>query len=303
MSGAQFASSSRGAGAGLAPSEFVLSREDFRQIASMLHEDAGIHLPESKAALVYSRLAKRLRALGLASFREYCALVAGREGLDERQKMLAALTTNVTKFFREPHHFTHLEQVVLPPLLDAARRGGRVRLWSAACSNGQEPYSMAMVILSLMPDAARYDVRVLASDIDPNMLAEGKRGVYAESLAEGVPAKLRQRWLIPVKEGAKGDKARCVSVADELRELVAFRELNLFGAWPMKGLFQAIFCRNVAIYFEEDMQMQLWSRFMPMLSSGGRLYIGHSERLIGPAAAAFESEGITGYRLKQDARA
>ncbi len=156
MSETQMAGAAVAAGAGLAPGEFVLSREDFRQIAAMLHADAGIHLPESKAALVYSRLARRLRALGLASFRDYCALVAGAAGADERQQMLAALTTNVTKFFREPHHFEHLEQVVLPPLVKAARQGGRVRLWSAACSNGQEPYSMAMVILSLMPDAGRH---------------------------------------------------------------------------------------------------------------------------------------------------
>ncbi|ACK50408.1 MCP methyltransferase, CheR-type [Methylocella silvestris BL2] len=287
------------AGAALTPGEFMLSRDDFREIAAMLHEDAGIHLPESKATLVYSRLAKRLRALGLESFRAYCTHVRGRDGLDERQKMLAALTTNVTKFFREPHHFEHLEKIVLPPLIEAARRGGRVRLWSAACSNGQEPYSMAMIILSLMPDACRHDVKVLASDIDPNMLAEAERGIYAEHFAEGVPAKLRERWLNPV---ADGGSERKFSVAAELRDLVAFRELNLFGAWPMKGPFQAIFCRNVAIYFDEATQMQLWSRFPPLLSSGGRLYIGHSERLLGPAAEAFSGEGVTLYRLKQGAR-
>ncbi len=183
----------------LAPGEFVLSRADFRQIAAMLHADAGIYLPDSKAALVYSRLAKRLRALGLASFRDYCALVAGREGLDERQKMLAALTTNVTRFFREPHHFELLEQQVLPPLLDAARQGERVRLWSAACSSGQEPYSIALTILSLMPDAGRFDVRVLATDIDPNILAEAQRGLYSETILDAVPAGLRARWFTPAR--------------------------------------------------------------------------------------------------------
>ena len=134
------AAEQRGAGRGqrqsLVAGEFVLTGEDLRQIAAIIHADAGIHLTEAKAALVYSRLSKRLRALGLESFRDYCALVASREGLDERQKMLAALTTNVTRFFREQHHFDHLAKQVLPPLLDAARRGGRVRIWSAACSNG-----------------------------------------------------------------------------------------------------------------------------------------------------------------------
>jgi len=291
-------------GAGLVPGEFLLSREDFRQIAAMLHADAGIHLPESKAALVYSRLAKRLRSLGLASFRDYCALVAGNEGLDERQKMLAALTTNVTRFFREPHHFEHLEKEVLPPLLAAARRGERVRLWSAACSSGQEPYSIGLTLLQLMPEAPNFDIKVLATDIDPNMLAEGRRGIYAEAVLEAVPSKLRGRWFVPVKGGgARAASTRNFCVAEPLRDLVAFRELNLLGVWPMRGPFQAIFCRNVAIYFEEETQMKLWDRFAPMLSPGGRLYIGHSERLIGPAAAMFESEGVTAYRLRRSPRA
>jgi len=168
-------------------------------------------------------------------------------------------------------------------------------LWSAACSNGQEPYSMAMVILSLMPDAHRFDVKVLASDIDANMLAEAKKGVYAESFAEAAPAKLRQRWLPSVAEGPRGERGRYVAVADELRDRVVFRELNLFGDWPMRGPFQAIFCRNVAIYFEETTQRKLWSRFVPMLAPAGRLYIGHSERLTGAAAGAFDGEGITCY--------
>ncbi|WP_036264475.1 CheR family methyltransferase [Methylocapsa aurea] len=288
--------------AGLVPGEFVLTGDDFRQIAAMLHADAGIHLPESKAALVYSRLAKRLRALGLASFRDYCALVARSEGVDERQKMLAALTTNVTRFFREPHHFEHLEVEVLPPLLEAARRGERVRLWSAACSNGPEPYSIALTVLSLMPDAGDFDVKVLATDIDPNMLAEGQRGIYAEALLEPVPVKMRARWFVPEEGGPRGG-ARSFRVAEPLRELVAFRELNLFGDWPMKGPFQAIFCRNVAIYFEEEAQARLWARFVPMLAPGGRLYIGHSERLAGAAAALFENEGITAYRLRRGVRA
>jgi chemotaxis protein methyltransferase CheR len=130
---------------GLVPGEFLLTQRDFREIAVMIHADAGIALPQSKAAHVYSRLAKRLRALGLSNFRDYCRLVATSGGLDERQKMLAALTTNVTRFFREPHHFHHLENKILPPLIKAARRGERLRLWSAACSADRSP------IRSLLP--------------------------------------------------------------------------------------------------------------------------------------------------------
>jgi chemotaxis protein methyltransferase CheR len=276
--------------------EFVLTSDDMRQIAAMLHADAGIYLTEAKATLVYSRLSKRLRALGLESFRDYCALIASREGLDERQKMLAALTTNVTNFYREPHHFEHLARTVLPPLLDAARRGGRVRLWSAACSNGAEPYTIALTILSLLPEAAAYDIRILATDIDANMVAAGHQGVYSEAALRPVPADLRRRWFVPVRSGGA---ARDWAVADELRQLVAFRELNLIApAWPMKGRFQAIFCRNVVIYFEEATQGRIWSRFVPLLTEGGHLYIGHSERVSGPAAADFQPAGITTYRLK-----
>lgn len=296
---AQLSNSARAKEGSLVNGEFVLTSDDFRKIAAMLHADAGIHLPDSKAALVYSRLAKRLRALGLENFRDYCRLVADSSGLDERQKMLAALTTNVTRFFREPHHFEHLEKTVLPPLIDSARRGARVRLWSSACSSGPEPYSIALVVLSLMPDADRYDIKVLATDIDPNVLAEAREGLYAKSLLDPVPAQWRERWFSPIEAGPAKGGARHYCVAEPLRELVVFRELNLFGAWPMKGPFQAIFCRNVVIYFEEEAQMRLWSRFAPMLAPGGRLYVGHSERIAGPAAACFETEAVTTYRLRE----
>ena len=279
----------------LVEGEFALTGEDLRQIAAMLKADAGIHLTEAKAALVYSRLSKRLRALGLARFADYCAFVASAEGAGERQQMLAALTTNVTSFFREGHHFAHLAERVLPPLLEAARAGGRVRLWSAACSNGAEPYSIALTILSLMPDAARHDIKVLATDIDANMVAAGRAGLYGEAALRPVPAELRRRWFAP----ERGGEAKAWSVGEELRALVAFRELNLIGAWPMKGQFQAIFCRNVVIYFEEATQARIWSRFVPLLTPGGHLYIGHSERVSGPAAASFQFEGITTYKLRE----
>jgi chemotaxis protein methyltransferase CheR len=278
----------------LVEGEFVFTEEDFDQIARMLHSDAGIALSETKATLVYSRLAKRLRVLGLASFRDYCAfLTEDGRGAGERQQMLAALTTNVTRFFREPHHFDHLKTEVLPALLDKARAGGRVRLWSAGCSTGPEPYSIALTILSLMPDAAKYDIRVLASDIDPNVVAEATRGVYRGNAADPIPAELRQRWMRRDNQGSETGW----SAGEELRALIAFRELNLIGDWPMKGPFDAIFCRNVVIYFEEDTQSRIWSRFLPLLTPQGRLYIGHSERLSGPATSAFVSDGLTTYRL------
>lgn len=282
------------AGRAIVPGEFLLTEADFHRIATLLHEDAGIHLPDTKATLVYSRLAKRLRTLGLENFRDYCTLVASEAGVGERQQMLAALTTNVTRFFREPHHFKHLEESVLAPRASAVRKGARLRIWSSACSNGQEPYSIAMSVLSVIPDAANLDVKILATDIDPNMVAAGADGVYGAEVMEAVPHQLKARWFTPLGADSRGEW----SAGEELSSLVSFRELNLIGRWPMSGRFDAIFCRNVAIYFEDTTQETLWSRFVEALQPDGRLYIGHSERISGAAAASFESDGVTTYRLR-----
>jgi chemotaxis protein methyltransferase CheR len=275
----------------LVDGEFPFTEEDFRKIADLLHGETGIVLSEAKATLVYSRLAKRLRTLGIESFKAYCGLVASEGGADERMEMFAALTTNVTRFFREPHHFEHLKTQVLPPLIEAARRGGRIRIWSAACSSGQEPYSAAMTILAMAPEAASLDIKILATDLDPNMVEQGRAGVYPQALLQAVPPEMRKRWFSPAAGG--------MQVADDVRSLVAFRELNLMGDWPMKGRFDAIFCRNVVIYFGEDTQAKIWSRFAPILSPAGVLYIGHSERVSGPAAGRFRPDGVTTYRLAE----
>jgi chemotaxis protein methyltransferase CheR len=277
----------------LAASELPFTPSDFRRIAALLHGVAGIYLPQSKAALVYSRLAKRLRALGLRSFREYCALVEGDGGADEQQRMLAALTTNVTRFFREPHHFEHLKAVA-PALIEHARRGGRVRLWSAGCASGEEAYSIALTLLDLAPDASRLDVKILASDLNTEVLELGRTGVYSRTALEPVPLVALQRWFEPVVVSEGGDRAW--RVGDDLRELVTFRCLNLFSDWPMRGLFDAVFCRNVMIYFDEAAQARLAERFAAILQPGGRLYVGHSERLSDPAGL-FETEALTTYRL------
>lgn len=283
----------------LVPGEFLLTTADFRRIAEMVHGDAGIDLVENKATLVYSRLAKRLRLLNLYNFQDYCELVASAEGVEERARMLAALTTNVTRFFREPHHFEDLARSVITPLIAHARAGGRVRLWSAACSNGMEPYSMALTLLELMPDAAEHDIRILATDIDPNMIAHGAAGVYDRAAIEPIPHPLREAWMVPSVRGPRmvgSGPDTTWSVGPELRRLVVFRELNLIGRWPMAGTFQAIFCRNVVIYFNDETQARVWDRLLPYLEDSGRLYIGHSERITGSAAAALEVAGITTYR-------
>ncbi|GIK50060.1 MAG: protein-glutamate O-methyltransferase [Hyphomonadaceae bacterium] len=271
----------------LVDGEFVFTGENFRRIATLMRSETGIHLPEAKATLVYSRLAKRLRQLGLPNFDAYCELIASDRGEAERNAMVAALTTNVTRFFREPHHFEHLRDRVLPALAEAARRGARVRMWSSACSSGEEPYSMALTLLALMPEAARFDVRILATDIDPNVVATAKAGAYSDHAVEPIPAPLRERWMTRVD-----GKWRA---GEEMRALVRFNTLNLIGAWPMKGRFDVIFCRNVVIYFEQETQDLIWQRFQSVLAPNGRLYVGHSERVDSPAYA---SDGLTIYRLR-----
>ena len=260
----------------LVDGEFVFTGEDFRRIAAILYADAGISLADSKATLVYSRLAKRRRTLGLASFRDYCTLIGEQDGLDERQKMLAALTTNVTRFFREPHHFDHLKAKVLPRLVAKARAGGRVRLWSAGCSTGPEPYSIAMTLLEALPEAVDLDVRILATDIDPNVVATAREGVYSEEALSPALLDARRRWFRPEKgQGAIGWRA-----GESLQSLITFRELNLVAQpWPMKGRFDAIFCRNVMIYFDDATQREVVANLTARLLPGGQLYIGHSERV------------------------
>ena len=271
--------------------EFAFTNQDFKRIAALLYDLAGISLPDSKATLVYSRLAKRLRTLGLRTFSDYCAFVASDKGHDESQEMLRALTTNVTRFFREPHHFDDLRANVLEPIADQVRAGRRLRLWSAASSSGQEPYSMAFTVLSVWPNAADLDIRILGTDIDTNVLATGREAIYDESLLEGIPASARGQYF----ERDASDR-RAWRVCEAARSLVAFRELNLNGpSWPMKGPFDAIFCRNVVIYFDEPTQERVWSRFAPLVAPGGRLYVGHSER-VGASITAFESCGLTAYR-------
>ncbi len=207
--------------------------------------------------------------------------------------MIRALTTNVTRFFREPHHFDHLRDVVLPPLLQAAERGNRVRIWSAACSTGQEPYSLALTILRVLPNAAKLDVRVLATDIDTTVLEQASAGRIAPRRWPAVPADLRPA-------GSSVAEAEW-QAGETLRRMISFRPLNLIGTWPMRGTFDVIMCRNVVIYFAEDTQAEVWKRFTPLLSPGGYLYIGHSERVSGPAAASYVSAGITTYQRRAEA--
>jgi len=250
--------------------------------------------------MVLARIAKRMRAFGHAALSEYCAHLEGEAGAEERRELIYTLTTNVTSFFRERHHFDALRDRILPQLVARARAGGRVRLWSAGCSSGQEPYSLAMTVLEALPEAARLDIRILATDIDPHVLTPARDAVFPEAQAQPIPESLRRRFLEPAEcsDGSPGYR-----VAEPVRRLVTFRQLNLIGPWPMKGRFDAILCRNVVIYFDRDTQRRLWGRFAGVLPPGGHLFLGHSERIDTAATHGFRVVGPTMYQRAEDGRA
>lgn len=273
-----------------APSPKAVAR-----ISAIAHREAGLHIAPGKAAMLRTRLARRLRALGLPDFDAYAALVSGPDGAHEVPAMISALTTNVSHFFRESHHFELLRKDVLPALLERAKSGGRVRIWSAGCSNGQEPFSIAMTLREAgLPETA--DVRILGTDIDPSVIEFARRGIYSDAMVSGVPASLRDQCFTPQRNTGETDWA----VRDEIRDMVRFRILNLLDEWPMHGRFDAIFCRNVVIYFDAATQDRLWPRFANALQPGGWLFVGHSERVSEAAEAKFRKTGVTAYMRKPD---
>lgn len=267
--------------------EFLFSDADFRFLAELANKRTGIVLAEHKKDMVYSRLARRLRALGLDNFTDYCQFLQADSGADEIGHLVNAITTNLTSFFREAHHFEHLRESVIKPFLQQ-KHSKRFRLWSSACSSGMEPYSIAMVLKDAVRDLAAWDMRILATDIDSNMLGVGKAGEYNASEYEHIPAAYRSC----IEQGPKSETIR---MAEGLKQLIAFRHLNLLEAWPMKGKFDVIFCRNVVIYFDKPTKQRLFARMADMLNPGGWLYIGHSESLHN-LSDRFESAGRTIYR-------
>lgn len=264
------------------------SDAELAAIARVLYSDAGIVIAPGKGSMVQSRLGKRLRALGLRDYASYIALIISEAGAEERRAMISALTTNVTQFFRENHHFETLRQSALPPLLECARAGQRIRIWSAGCSNGQEAFSIAMTLADMAPDLGKLDIRILATDIDPQMIARGREALYDPATLTTVPNSLR-RFLTQEDGGMR--------IVEPLRRLVSFRELNLHDTWPMRGPFDIIFCRNVVIYFDPDSQARLWQRFETVLQPGGWLFVGHSERVPLIPPCKLTTAGITTYRL------
>ncbi len=270
--------------------EFELGDEEFRFLASFMSRETGIVLSDHKRQMVCGRLVKRLRNLHLRSFAEYCELLQGPGAAAEVENLVNAITTNITNFFREPHHFDFLKNSVLLPRVAERPRRPRIRIWSAGCSSGEEPYSIAMTLADVLKQGEGWDALILATDIDTNVLRRGEAGIYPAEAVRNIPETYRKRFV----RRLSGEQDK-VQMAEELRNLIRFRRLNLHESWPMKGQFDVIFCRNVAIYFDKPTQRKLFNRYADHLHMGGYLYLGHAESLIG-VTDRFEVADKTVYR-------
>ncbi len=268
---------------------------EFQFLCKFVLEHCGISLGEHKRQLVQGRLFRRLRALGLKQFSSYCELLR-RDPLSELGELASVISTNVTSFFREAHHYDLLVNELLPQWLEQKRRGSdRLRIWSAGCSTGEEPYALAMVLAEAIEKygASKLDAKILATDLSPRALETARQGVYALERIGGISEKHRRRWMLR----GTGEYEGLTSVHPRLRELVTIQLLNLLHDWPMKGPFDAIFCRNVVIYFDPPTKQRLFRRYAQMLPVGGYLFLGHSESLHG-INDDFELIGRTVYRKR-----
>jgi chemotaxis protein methyltransferase CheR len=270
--------------------EFDFTHRDFERVRDLIYKRAGIALAESKQEMVYSRLARRLRATGIGSFVQYLDLLERGGDADEWEAFTNALTTNLTSFFREAHHF--------PILADFVKaRKEPVTVWCSASSTGEEPYSIAMTLCeaygSLTPPA-----QIVATDIDTNVLATGANGVYPlERIEKMAPERVKKFFL-----RGKGAQEGFVRVRPELRKMVTFKQLNLLGdGWPVSGPFDVIFCRNVMIYFDKPTQSKILSRFVPLMKSHALLFAGHSENFL-YVSDSLKLKGKTVYELNEAAQ-
>ncbi|MFZ5570778.1 MAG: CheR family methyltransferase [Thermodesulfobacteriota bacterium] len=255
-----------------------LQDRDFHRLTDLVYRKCGIHLNDNKRELLRARLGKRLRSRGLRSFNEYYRLLTEEDDGEELTRMLDSISTNLTRFFREEKHFEFLRREVLPAVAGSPRAGERLKLrvWSAGCSSGEEPYSLAMWILETWGRESKPDLRILATDISTKVLAGAVQGVYHQSRVHSVPGDFQRRYF---QKGC-GNWQGYLRVKADLRRIIEFRRLNLMEPFSFPEPFDFIFCRNVMIYFDRAMQERLINRFHGCLREGGYLFVGHSESLM-----------------------
>ncbi len=275
------------------PGKFCLSDSEFAKMQKIIRDMTGISMSDAKRQLVYRRVEGRLKALGMTSFKDYLAFLESGHP-DEVELFSNAVTTNLTSFFRENHHFEFLRDTILPEIVKKKAKGAkRLRIWSAGCSTGEEPYSLAITLSESMRNLAGWDAKLLCTDLDSDVLATASKGIYPIARIEKVPVAQKKRWF--QKCDSQGEQQ--VRVRDELRDLIVFKQLNLMHEWPMRGKFDIIFCRNVIIYFDKPTQRVLMERYAQFLEDGGYLIIGHSESLYN-VSNEFDLLGKTIYRKK-----
>lgn len=246
-----------------------LTDSEFERLRGLVRQHTAIELSDGKRQLAYSRFARRVRELGLRSFDAYCDLIDDGN-TDEIAEFASAITTNFTRFFREDHHFEFLAELVAG--YSAPRK---LRIWSAGCATGEEPYSIAISLLEAIPDIDSWDIKILATDLDTQALSAAANGTYPGDRVSDLDPRLLKRWFLR----GRGQFSRQVRVAPKVQEFVHFRRLNLIGDWPMQGPFDVIFCRNVVIYFSPESKKTLISRFGKLQHPGSHLVVGHSENL------------------------
>ncbi|VAW85614.1 Chemotaxis protein methyltransferase CheR [hydrothermal vent metagenome] len=254
--------------------EFEFRQSDFERIKKQIFDMTGISLSDAKKDMVYGRLSRRIRDLGLTDFKDYCDLVAEPDS-DELNNFINAITTNLTSFFREDHHFKFLVETALPDVMKKNRESRKIRIWSAGCSTGEEPYSLGIVLKEALPRKHNWDIKILATDLDTDVLAKAQRGIYDLDRINGLAESRQKKWF----SRGTGKQAGFVKVTDEIKNLISFKQLNLMSEWPMKGSFDIIFCRNVVIYFDKPTQRILFQRYAELLSESRYLFVGHSESL------------------------
>ncbi len=270
--------------------EFTLTDKQFKIFQDLIKEHTSITISDEKKELIYGRLSRRLRKLNLNRFEDYYEMLKQGD-LQELENFINVITTNLTSFFRESHHFDYLKDVMIPKLLVENAASKKIRVWSAGCSTGEEPYSIAMTLMESIPDINSWDVKILATDIDSDVLAKASSGVYKAERVESLDKQTISQWF---KRG-KGEKSGYVRVAPELQSLISFKQLNLLNEWPFNGGFDVVFCRNVVIYFDKDTQKVLFEKFSQALQPHGEMFIGHSETLF-KISDDFELLGKTIYK-------
>ncbi|MBX2855472.1 MAG: protein-glutamate O-methyltransferase CheR [Rhodobacteraceae bacterium] len=278
------------AGEGASKPDTKLTQEEFERVTALVMALAGIVIKEHKREMLVARLSRRLRALNFSNVSAYLDFVESPKGEGEIGELINAVTTNLTSFFREGHHFEHFQKEMLEPM--AAAGQPRVRVWSSACSTGEEPYSIAMTAQSANGYNRFSDFKLLATDLDTNVLAKASSGVYATDRVKTIPTDKLGRFF---RKHGDGEHV----VKDEVKSIISFRQLNLLHQWPVKGPFDVIFCRNVLIYFDAPTKRDIVDRLVRLVRPEGTLYLGHSESLLGDHPLLV-SEGKTIYRRRPE---